>query len=344
MVLALAVLLAGPLSGAADAFPGYPPLRWEEASRANFTAGRTAPIRRIVVHATHGSYRGAISWFRTPRAGLSAHYVIRAGDGEITQMVREADTAWHTRGANRDTIGIEHEFDPGRIAFTDLQYRASADLVCAIVRRYGLPADRSTVIGHAEVPGSDHTDPGRTWNWGYYMTLIARCSGTAGALSPVAGAARDATIAPPAGLSRGMSGEAVRSLQDRLVALRFLRPADAVTAPGRFGPFTEAAVASFQRANGLPPTGTYGPLSAAAMSRTGPAVEIPSAQLSIGMRSDAVSTLQTLLRSLGYLDAVTGYFGPKTDDAVRRFQAANGVPATGVFGPLTRGALASRLR
>jgi len=342
-ILALAVMLAGPLSGRADAVSGYPPMRWEEASRGNYTVGRTAPIRRIVVHATHGSYRGAISWFRTPGTNLSAHYVIRASDGEITQMVREADTAWHARGANRDTIGIEHEYDPRRVAFTDLQYRSSAELVCAIARRYGLAVDRSTVVGHAELPGTDHTDPGRTWDWARYMTLIGRCSGRIDALS-VSATLLDSTIAPPAGLARGTSGAAVRSLQERLVVLGFLLPADAATAPGRYGPFTEAAVTAFQRANGVPPTGYYGALSAAAMSRTMSRIEIPSANLSFGMRSDAVSVLQTRLRSLGYLDVVTGYFGPQTEVAVRRFQAAHGVPATGTYGPLTRGALADRTR
>lgn len=346
--LVLAALLAGPLSGPADAVPGYPPMRWEEASRANYTAGRAGPIGRIVVHATHGSYRGTISWFRLPGANLSAHYVIRASDGEITQMVREADTAWHARGANRDTIGIEHEYDPRGVAFTDPQYRASAELVCAITRRYGLRADRVTVIGHAEVPGSDHRDPGPTWSWSHYMGLIARCSGTSGATTTpgtFANDGSDTAAVPPQGLGRGMSGAAVRSLQDRLVALGFLRAADAATAPGSFGPFTEAAVVAFQRANGVPPTGHYGALSAAALSRSVErATAVPSVQLSLGARSDSVSMLQILLRSLGHMDVVTGYFGPKTEDAVRRFQAAHGLPVTGVYGPFTRAALASLTR
>ena len=29
-------------------------------------------------------------------------------NGEIIQFVREQDTAWHARGANRRSIGIEH--------------------------------------------------------------------------------------------------------------------------------------------------------------------------------------------------------------------------------------------
>jgi len=246
-------------------------MRWEEASRTNYTSGRAGAIRRIVVHATHGSYRGAISWFRTPGAKVSSHYVIRASDGEITQMVREADTAWHARGGNRDTIGIEHEYDPRAIAFTDAQYRASAELVCSITRRYGLRADRATVIGHVEVPGSDHTDPGRTWNWTHYMGLITRCSGGGGAApGGAAGSFTGAAAVPPVGLDRGMSGAAVSSLQDRLVRLGFLRPSDAATRPGFFGQFTEAALMAFQRANGVPATGYYGPRDGSRHRRGGP--------------------------------------------------------------------------
>ena len=46
----------------------------------------------LVLHGTAGA--GTIEWFLNPASKVSAHYVV-AQDGKVTQMVREADTAWH---------------------------------------------------------------------------------------------------------------------------------------------------------------------------------------------------------------------------------------------------------
>lgn len=42
--------------------------------------------------------------------------------------------------------------------------------------------------------------------------------------------------------------------------------------------------------------------------------------------------------SLGY---ETQFFGPATRNALIRFQASHGIPATGFFGPITRGYIAA---
>jgi hypothetical protein len=52
------------------------------------------------------------------------------------------------------------------------QYRASARLAAWLCRRSLIPIDRNHIIGHAEVPGADHTDPGRYWNWPLYLQLV----------------------------------------------------------------------------------------------------------------------------------------------------------------------------
>ena len=56
-----------------------------------------------------------------------------------------------------------------------------------------------------------------------------------------------------------------------------------------------------------------------------------------------VHVIQDVLIRLGYLDKAynTGYYGALTTDAVRRFQADQGLPQVGVVGPLTRAALAA---
>jgi len=62
-----------------------------------------------------------------------------------------------------------------------------------------------------------------------------------------------------------------------------------------------------------------------------------------GDRNDAVAALQCRLKSLEYYNysRVTGYYGPVTIEAVRRFQRVNGLAADGVASPETVAVLAS---
>ncbi|WTL23879.1 N-acetylmuramoyl-L-alanine amidase [Streptomyces sp. NBC_01498] len=151
----------------------YPAALWVPASTSNYQAGRTSAINKVVIHVTQGSYAGSISWFQNPASQVSAHYVIRSSDGQVTQTVRDANTAWHARSANASSIGIEHE---GYVAdpswFTDSMYRSSAALTRHLTSKYGIPRTRAAIVGHSEVPGNDHTDPGANWNWTYYMSLV----------------------------------------------------------------------------------------------------------------------------------------------------------------------------
>ncbi|MDG4785377.1 N-acetylmuramoyl-L-alanine amidase [Micromonospora sp. WMMD1102] len=129
----------------------------------------------VVIHVTQGSYAGSISWFQNPASQVSAHYTIRSSDGALTQSVREKDVAWHAGNwtYNTQSIGIEHEGYVSQPSwFTDAMYRSSAALTLHLCDRYGIPKDRSRIIGHNQVPGATHTDPGPHWNWTYYMQLV----------------------------------------------------------------------------------------------------------------------------------------------------------------------------
>ncbi|MBI1944256.1 MAG: N-acetylmuramoyl-L-alanine amidase [Deltaproteobacteria bacterium] len=149
--------------------------RYLPARSGHWHSGRSRAVDRVVIHTTEGSYDGAISWFRSAENPYqtSAHYVIRSSDGEITQMVREADTAYHARDWNSRAVGIEHEAISSNPAwFTEAMYRSSARLVRDICDRWGIPIDRQHIVGHVEVPGNDHSDPGRHWDWDYFMSLV----------------------------------------------------------------------------------------------------------------------------------------------------------------------------
>ena len=177
----------------------YPGAIWDPAPECNWEP-RTKEVSAVVIHYTEGSYAGCISWFKNCEAQVSAHYVIRSADGQVTQMVREADKAWHARSANGYTIGIEHEAY-GNIwsFFTEEMYQSSADLVRDICSRYEVidghrtfyrdTLDNGTCLnygvhdlggetactkirGHQHYPDQTHTDPGPYWDWNYYYKLI----------------------------------------------------------------------------------------------------------------------------------------------------------------------------
>ena len=181
--------------------PDYPNAVFNAAASCNYTTGRGGTtISAVTVHYTQGTYSGAIAWFQNCSAKASAHYVIRSIDGQVTQMVWEADKAWHVGVANSYTIGIEHEAY-GDIAsyFTMNMYQSSANLVKNICSRrsninphrvfYRDTLDDGTVLnygvhslggatactqirGHQHYPSQTHTDPGPYWNWNLYYKLI----------------------------------------------------------------------------------------------------------------------------------------------------------------------------
>ncbi|MFJ3904640.1 N-acetylmuramoyl-L-alanine amidase [Streptomyces sp. NPDC090025] len=150
---------------------------WTAASRANLRRADRPDdyvVDRIVIHVVQGSYASALRVFKDPGHGAAAHYVVRK-DGHVAQLVRELDVAFHAgnRSMNERSIGIEHEgFVDRPQDFTPAMYEASARLSADICKRYGIPVDREHIIGHVEVPGTDHTDPGPHWDWPRYLKLV----------------------------------------------------------------------------------------------------------------------------------------------------------------------------
>lgn len=153
-------------------------------------------IRYIVVHDTEGGYAGSLATFQNPASYASAHYLIRAKDGLVTQLVKTKDEAWHAanKTVNMHSIGIEHEGYAIKSGswYTEPQYESSATLVKYLADRFGIPLDREHIIGHDEVPGvldanvaSQHWDPGPFWDWNHYMSLIGAPTGAGGAGGPV---------------------------------------------------------------------------------------------------------------------------------------------------------------
>jgi N-acetyl-anhydromuramyl-L-alanine amidase AmpD len=173
----------------------YPGSTLCPASSRNYSVASrptSNPINKIIIHVTQGSWSGAINWFQHPNAPVSAHYTLRSSDGLVGQSVREKDIAWHTGSwpYNQTSIGIEHEgFVSDPSWFTEAMYRSSARLSAYLCNKYGIPRDRTHIIGHNEVPdlynqgqyggAGHHTDPSRHWEWSTYLSYVEYYAGTA---------------------------------------------------------------------------------------------------------------------------------------------------------------------
>jgi peptidoglycan hydrolase-like protein with peptidoglycan-binding domain len=147
-------------------------------------------------------------------------------------------------------------------------------------------------------------------------------------------------------LQRGDQGEDVRVLQERLRVAGFYSG----NATGVFGPVTEEAVKQFQTASKLDADGIVGAATLGKLPPVGvgggvanpPRQTANSDNIRMGHRGEAVRLLQQHLIAAGYLNGTpTGYFGPSTVDAVRRFQGDNYLAVSGIAGPTTRAKLYS---
>jgi hypothetical protein len=140
-------------------------------------------IRYIVIHDTEVDYNTTLQIFQNPLNYVSAHYVIRAEDGHIAQMVENKNVGWHAGNwyVNGHAIGLEHEgvAIEGATWYSEQMYQASARLVRYLAAKYHIPLDRAHIIGHDDIPGPTpgtqpgmHWDPGPFWDWAHYMDLL----------------------------------------------------------------------------------------------------------------------------------------------------------------------------
>ncbi|MCW8128611.1 N-acetylmuramoyl-L-alanine amidase [Microbulbifer halophilus] len=147
------------------------------------------------IHTAQGSYAGTINWFQDNPYSVSAHYVIRSSDGQVTQMVRNHHAAHHVGVHNGTTLGIEHEgYVDNSSWYTTAMYNSSAALVRSFCDSYAAidcanaydgPAHSDVVVlpssidvkGHQHYTSQTHTDPGINWNWSHYYTLLNPGSG-----------------------------------------------------------------------------------------------------------------------------------------------------------------------
>ena len=130
----------------------------------------------------------------------------------------------------------------------------------------------------------------------------------------------------------GDTGEPVRDIQDRLLALGFPTEPDA---PGVFGTATRDAVRAFQKSRRLADDGMVGPNTWRTMVDAGFRLGDRLLYHRMPMlHGEDVAELQRRLNALGFdADRVDGIFGPTTLGAVLEFQQNRGMSEDGIAGP-----------
>lgn len=160
--------------------PGVP---YPFVESPHVTRARSRAIDLVVVHTMEIAERpdaAAICarWFQSRVSQVSAHYCVDAGS--VIQCVRERDIAWHARGGNTASIGVElagfarQTSSEWEDAYSTAVLDRAAALVADVCRRRRIPmrwlvaedlvAGRRGLTGHVEVSRayhrSDHWDPG----------------------------------------------------------------------------------------------------------------------------------------------------------------------------------------
>lgn len=108
------------------------------------------PISRIILHCSDLlNTQQLIARYQNPKEQRSAHYIIEK-DGDIYQMVRDGDRAWHCKGVNANSIGIELIATRNDV-MTIEQNTAVVMLIRWMLGNYRIRPDQIT--GHRHTPG-----------------------------------------------------------------------------------------------------------------------------------------------------------------------------------------------
>jgi N-acetyl-anhydromuramyl-L-alanine amidase AmpD len=133
----------------------------------NFAKRLRKPSMVVIHHTADESVENVLQWFQNPKSERSAHYVIEKS-GQVHQLVNLKDVAWHCRGENQKSFGIE-VVALGRPMSFD-QAEALEAIVFNLLSDYALPytavtAHRYTKGASTECPGELFDRYGDVFGW-----------------------------------------------------------------------------------------------------------------------------------------------------------------------------------
>jgi len=140
---------------------------------------------RVVVHSMghyilHDGHHKAAATFLDD-VGLSAHALIAHG-GEVIMCRREDEGAWHAKGNNTGTLGVEflvpgkHDYGsfirtierPGWVSVS--AFAAGVELVRGWCQRHDIEA----IVRHSDIDPDRKKDPGAGFPWELFLSEIRK--------------------------------------------------------------------------------------------------------------------------------------------------------------------------
>ena len=181
-------------TGGERAAVDFPGAVWR--SSPNYGSRGAYGVSLVVIHSCEGSYASCWGYLRT--AGVSAHYVVKEDGSEVTQLVREANRAWHVAASydcaragnqqceydgvstNNFAVGIEHAGYASQASWSSGLLDTSAKLTCAVTKAHDIPRDRDHIVSHGQLQPWNRVDPGPNWPWDDYIDRVRAHCGDGG--------------------------------------------------------------------------------------------------------------------------------------------------------------------
>jgi N-acetyl-anhydromuramyl-L-alanine amidase AmpD len=154
--------------------------------KGNYYPTRSKDIQGIVVHTAEGGTKAVniAKYLSTTNRTASAHVVI--DDEEIVELVPDEFTAFHCRGSNSKSLGLEIAYfadkwgeDPD---YEEACIALSASWCADKALKYNIPMERVTIdewnagkkgfISHAECDPARRTDPGENFDWDKFFAYM----------------------------------------------------------------------------------------------------------------------------------------------------------------------------
>lgn len=300
--------------------------------------GGARPAYIVLHHMASTGFEGVLRMWTVPTRVGSANYAI-SNEGQIVGVVPEEQRSWSVSNAAFDsksiTFEIENESAQGWTV-SAAAHEATARVVADLSQRYGIPLDRSHVIGHREVytrfrVGYATACPGALDLDG----IVGRARALVAGATPGTSWAGVDPAAPSGGSGNPYfpTRELFAAVQGGYAALGYK-----LTVDGIFGPETEAVIRDFQSKHGLEVDGIHGPATEAAL-----VAAQPRSLLAVDGEWGPATTAE-LQRALGFTGGdVDGELGPQTYRALQAKLGFTGADLDGVAGPKTKRALQGHL-